>query len=249
MEQELRDFGLSDNEIKVYLTLLKSDALKPVELAKQTGFARPYIYDVLHRLQEKGIVGTIVKNQKRCYLSLPPHQLVEVSKQRLEALENVAEKLEALRLHPPHSIHVELQTGKYVFRTLLNDILIHLKKGDEALFYGIDDDFLMAMDPLIKPRLDQYLAKIVRCGITERIIVKEGNRILPQAKTTVYRFLPKETIGTLAFVTYADRLAIFIWGEPYYLIFIHNQNVATSYRNQFNIIWEKARSRTKNYTH
>ncbi len=241
MEQELKDFGLSDNEIKVYLLLLRIGIVKPAELAKRTGFARPYIYDVLQRLQEKGIVGTIVQNQKRCYVALPPHQLVEVSKQRLEALEKVAEKLETVRLNPPHTIHVELQTGKYVFRTLLNDILIHLKKGDEAIFYGIDDDFLMATDPLIKPRLNQYLAKIVRNGITERIIVKEGNKILPQAKTTEYRFLPEETIGNLAFVTYADRLAIFLWGEPNYLIFIQNKNVAASYRNQFNILWEKAK--------
>ena len=109
------------------------------------------------------------------------------------------------------------------------------------------DDFLMTMDPLIKPRLDQYLAKIVRGGITERIIVKEGNKKLPQAKTTSYRFLPKEIIGNLAFVTYANRLAIFIWGEPNYLIFIHNKNVAISYKNQFNIIWEKATTKSEKF--
>lgn len=241
MEQELRDFGLSDNEIKVYLALLNKGAMKPTELAKHTGFARPYIYDVLQRLQEKGITGTVVQNQKRCYTALPPKQFVEISKQRLEALEKVVENLEKMRLNLPQKMQVEVQTGKYVFRTLLNDILIHLKKGDEAIFYGIDDDFLITMDPLIKPRLDQYLAKIVRNGITERIIVKEGNRILPQAKTTTYRFLPPATLGNLAFVAYADRLAIFLWGEPNYLIFIQNKNVATSYRNQFNILWEKAK--------
>ena len=244
MEQELRDFGLSDNEITVYLAVLNKGTIKPADLAKQTGFARPYIYDVLQRLQEKGIVGTILQNQKRCYAALPPKQLVEVSKQRLEALEKVAQKLESLRLKPVQDIHVELQTGKFVFRTLLNDILIHLKKGDEALFYGVDDDFLMRIDPLIKPRLDQYLAKIVRNGITERLIAKEGNTILPQAKTAVYRFLPKETIGNLAFVTYADRLAMFLWGEPHHLIFIQSKRVADSYRNQFDILWEKAQSPT-----
>ena len=240
MEQELRDFGLSDNEIKVYLALLNTGAMKPTEIAKHTGFARPYIYDVLQRLQEKGITGTIVQNQKRCYVALPPKQFVELTKQRLEALEKVAEKLEMLRMKPAQTIHVEMQTGRYVFRTLLNDILIHLKKGDESLWYGVDDDFLITMDPLIKPRLDQYLAKIVRSGITERLIVKVGNKILPQAKTTTYRFLPKKTIGNLAFVTYADRLAIFLWGEPNHLIFIQNKEVASSYKNQFDILWEKA---------
>ena len=48
----------------------------------------------------------------------------------------------------------------------------------------------------------------------------------------MYRFLPKETIGNLAFVTYADRLAMFLWGEPHHLIFIQSKRVADSYRNQ-----------------
>jgi hypothetical protein len=81
----------------------------------------------------------------------------------------------------------------------------------------------------------------VKNSISERLIVKEGNKILPQAKTTTYRFLPEEIIGNLAFVTYANRLAIFIWGEPNHLIFIHNKLVATSYRNQFEILWTAAK--------
>lgn len=241
MKQELRDFGLSDNEVKIYLALLRADKIGATELARQTGFARPYVYDILQRLQEKGVAGTVVHNQKRCFTAISPQQLIELGKQRLEALQKISEQLEKIRVQPTQDVHVELQTGKFVFRTLLNDILINLKKGDEALFYGIDDDFLIQTDPLIKPRLDQYLAKIVRTGITERLIAKEGNKILSQAKTTTYRFLPEESIGNLSFVTYADRLAIFIWGEPYYLIFIKNKNVAQSYRKQFDMLWEKAK--------
>lgn len=245
MEQELRDFGLSDNEIKIYLALLHRGTIKPADLSRETGFARPYIYDVLQRLQEKNIVGTIIQNQKRCYVALPPNQLVQVCKQRLEAIEKVAEKLETIRLKPLQDISVELQTGRFVLRTLFNDILLHLQRGDEVLFYGIDDDLLITTDPTIKSRLDQYLAKIVSLGITERIIVKQGNTILPQAKTTTYRFLPKATIGSLAFVTYADRLAIFLWGTPNNLIFIQSKKVADSYKNQFDILWKSATQTSK----
>ncbi len=240
MEQELRDFGLSDNEIKIYLSLLRRGAMSPTEISKETGFARPYVYDVLQRLQEKGVAATIVKNQKRCYTAVPPHQLVELSKQRLEALEKVTKNLEALKSSPEQNINVELQTGRFVFRTLLNDILINLKKGDEALFYGIDDDKLIAADPLIEVRLKQYLAKIIHHGITERLICKKGTRVIPEAKTTTYRFLSEKTIGSLAFVTYSDRLAIFMWGNPNYMVFIQSKSVASSYKNQFEILWEKA---------
>ena len=240
MEQELREFGLSDNEIKIYLSLLRRGVMSPTEISKETGFARPYVYDVLQRLQEKGVAGTIVRNQKRCFTAVPPNQLVELSKQRLEALEKATSDLKALKFTTEQNINVELQTGRFVFRTLLNDILIHLKKGDEAIFYGIDDDTLIAADPLIEIRLKQYLAKIVRNGITERLTCKKGTRKISEAKTTTYRFLPEKTIGNLAFVTYADRLAIFMWGNPNYLVFIQSKSVASSYKNQFDILWEKA---------
>lgn len=242
MEQELRDFGLSDNEIKIYLALLRRGLMSPTEISKETGFARPYIYDVVQRLQEKGVAATILRDQKRCFTAVTPSQLVELSKQRLEALEKVTKNLDALKFTPEQNINVELQTGKFVFRTLLNDILLHLKKGDESLWYGIDDASLIEADPVIEKRLDQYLAKIVRNGITEKLIVKKGTKVIPQAKTTTYKFLPEETIGNLAFVTYADKLAIFLWGNPNYLIFIKNKGVASSYRNQFHVLWEKATS-------
>lgn len=242
MEKELEDFGLSKNEIKIYLALIRKGELGPTEISKQTGFARSYVYDVLRRLQEKGIVNTIVKNQKHTYMAVSTKQLIEICKQKLEAIEKITEELESLRSTKKDNIRVELQTGRYVLRTLLNDILINLNRGDEVLFYGIDDDFLIETDPTIKTRLNLYLNKIVKAGITERLVVKKGIKKIPEAKTTKYRFLPKETIGNLAFVTYADRLAIFLWGQPNYLIFIISKEVATSYRNQFDILWEKAKS-------
>ena len=134
MEQELRDFGLSDNEIKVYLILLRQGSMGPSELSKRTGFARPYIYDLLQRLQEKGVASTLIQDQKRIFNALNPNHLVEISKQKLEALETITEKLEALRNIDKMRMDVQVHTGKFVFRALLNDILITLKKGDEALF-------------------------------------------------------------------------------------------------------------------
>jgi sugar-specific transcriptional regulator TrmB len=241
MKNELRDFGLSDNEIDIYLVLVKKGTRGPTEIAKQTGLARSYVYDVLRRLQEKGMVSTIGKNQKRQYIAISSKHLLEVGKQRLSALGKVVEDLENLKLKHKEDMQVELQTGKYVFRSLLNDILLNLKKGDETVFFGIDDDYLMAQDPQVKYLLDLYLAKIVKSGISERLIVKQGTREIPHAKTTTYRFLPKKMIGNLSFIAYADRLAIFVWGKPDYMIFITNHKVSQSYKNQFEIMWDKAK--------
>jgi hypothetical protein len=52
----LEKFGLSDNEIKVYVEALKHAQTSPYELAKFTGIPRTSVYDILTALALKGLV-------------------------------------------------------------------------------------------------------------------------------------------------------------------------------------------------
>lgn len=55
-ERVLQKFGLSNNEIKVYLECLKHDEASPFQLAKITGIPRTTIYDIILALSLKGLV-------------------------------------------------------------------------------------------------------------------------------------------------------------------------------------------------
>ena len=63
-KQILREIGLTEGEIKVYLALLKIGQAKKTELAKESGVSSSKIYEICGRLQKKGIVGTIIKDKK-----------------------------------------------------------------------------------------------------------------------------------------------------------------------------------------
>lgn len=52
----LGNFGLNDNETKVYLETLKEDGLGPFKLSKLTGIPRTTIYETLMSLSLKGLV-------------------------------------------------------------------------------------------------------------------------------------------------------------------------------------------------
>ena len=63
MEEELlAEFGLTRNEIRVYLTLLKMGSALAGEITEKTGIHRRNIYDSLERLQEKGLVSFVIIN-------------------------------------------------------------------------------------------------------------------------------------------------------------------------------------------
>ena len=40
MNHELKEFGLTENEIKIYLALLRLGTANPVQIAEKTGFSR-----------------------------------------------------------------------------------------------------------------------------------------------------------------------------------------------------------------
>ena len=77
-EQELNEIGLSNNEIKIYLALLKSGLLNPTQLAEKTGLHRSYVYDTLERLLEKGIINTLLVNNKKNYQAVYPKILKKI---------------------------------------------------------------------------------------------------------------------------------------------------------------------------
>lgn len=52
----LNNFGLNDNEIKVYLQALKEDNLGPFKLSQLTGIPRTTVYETLMSLSLKGLV-------------------------------------------------------------------------------------------------------------------------------------------------------------------------------------------------
>ena len=241
MNEELKEFGLTENEIKIYLTLLKLGTSSPAEVGSKTGFSRPYVYDVLQRLLEKQMVSTILKKNKKNYTAVDPKNLIELARGRLEGIEKIMPELNRIKNSATDEMKVEIHRGKYVYKIVINDVLSTLKNNDEVLIYGIEEDTMENLGEFMPIYLDRYFSKIREKNITEKVITKMGGKIISQAKTTKYRFLPKEVIGKTAFHVYANKVAIFLWGEPNCLILIESKEVADSYRNQFKILWEKAK--------
>jgi sugar-specific transcriptional regulator TrmB len=121
-EQQLKDLGLTDNEVRIYLVLLKYGMMNPYALADKTGLHRGYVYDALERMQEKGVVNSILKDGKKHYQATAPENLIEILKLKLEALQKVVPGLSKLMAVEREDTHVELHKGKLVYRTLLKDI-------------------------------------------------------------------------------------------------------------------------------
>ena len=61
LKEHLTKAGLTGNESKIYLELLKNEELTANELSKKVSMDRTLAYTVLNHLIEKGLISYIIK--------------------------------------------------------------------------------------------------------------------------------------------------------------------------------------------
>jgi predicted transcriptional regulator len=241
-EQALLELGLTENEAKVYLTMLRIGASPVSTIAEHSGLYRPYVYDTLKRLLEKGLASYVKKEGMRYYSAAKPAELKNMLGRKQEILEQVLPSLQTIAESFKQEAEVNVFQGRRIVRIIQKDVLnTLLEKGGESLVFGVDEKKFMEIDEVI---MKQFFAAMKRHGLRERVLVGEGEMYLPAArKTTGYRFVPREFFNPQPTFIYGDKVAIILFTEPLYGIIIESKELAESYRRQFNLIWKHAKKR------
>jgi len=244
-KKTLKELGLTKNEIEVYMTLLKLGQANVSLVAERSGIYRPYVYDTLERLQEKGLVSFIIKESKRFFQATNPSQLLEIEREKLKELEKTIPKLNQLISLPKEETKIQVYLGKKVVRIIQKDVLKTLlnQKGNkkENLVIGVDEKKFMETDPVI---MEQFFFQIKKHKLKERVLVRKGDTYLPAYKsTTTYKFLPKEFFDPTSTFIYGNKVAIIIFGQPLYALIIESKILSKAYRKQFDLLWKIARKR------
>jgi sugar-specific transcriptional regulator TrmB len=232
-EAELKELGLTNNEIKVYLILLENGILNPTHIAQKTGLHRSYIYDTLERLLDRGIINTVLVNNKKHYQPVDPKALRQSFELKLMKIDEILPKLSGLFDSTKEETKVELHKGKRVYRTLIKDLTANLKKNDVVHLLGVDETILNTVEPIY---LKQYFTIIKQKNVKEKIIVKKNAKRVNEANLE-YKELDKKYFDETTIVIYQNKTYIFIWGNPYHLIVIENKKVANTYLKQFQLLW------------
>ena len=87
MSNELRDIGLTEKEIEVYMILLDIGSSPVNKIYEKTGIQRRNIYDLLNKLIGKGLVSYIVENKKKYFQPKNPENLLKFIDEEKEKLE------------------------------------------------------------------------------------------------------------------------------------------------------------------
>lgn len=235
----LREFGLTNNEIEIFLILVKKGSLSATDVAKETGLNRPYIYYALERLLEKGYISEFREKGKKNFQALDFEQLISLEEHKIDLLKTIREEIDNFRFQNKDEVFVELLKGKYAVRNIFKKILFEIKPKEEILYIGIDEEKMERFEPIFLRKILNFMKEN---KITERIILKKGGKNLSYAKTTTYKFLDEELIGNSVKIIYQNNVIELIYGEPLYAVVVKNKELSETSRKQFEVFWKLAKS-------
>jgi len=243
----LKDIGLTDGEIRVYIALLelgKSSAGKIIEHSK---VSPSKIYDVLNRLIEKGLVSYIIEGKIKHFNAAPPREILNFIDRKEEELK--VHKNEFKKILPDllskqkennKKFNAEIFEGIRGLITVFDMSFNELKKGEALYAFGYPPYASNLFDAYWKG----YHRKCDKKGIIRKVIYdyetwflkKREKRLLAQQK-----YLPKGIITPSWVLIFNDKVATVIVTEEQKVCFlVQNKEVANSYAEYFNILWKNA---------
>ncbi len=226
----LKQIGLLDAEIEVYLTLLRIGASLVSRIHKETGLHRTHIYDLLEKLKEKGLVSTFIQSGKKYFNPSPPNKILSYIEEKKDNVLSILPELEQLTTLPKEETHVELFKGKNGIKTVLQDVLN--TKQDYCVLGSIQQ-----FENILEFSLPNFLRKVEKLKLKERIISDKKESII-KTKVGQYKYLKSNYLFPSSFWIYGNKVAIFIWSLPYFAIVIDNEDVSKTYQNYFEFFWE-----------
>lgn len=237
-ETALQEFGLSDKEVKVYLTMLPLGSINLQEIAKRIDLPRTTIYNTLNYLTAKGIVSFIVKKGVRFYEAANPEKLIEKINEKKELINSVLPELKILKETIKESSSVEIYQGSKGVFTILSDALSVKQQTYYFGSYSLSKEVLKHFpDYFGNTRIEKKIpAKIVMDSYDEqRFHDKEYKKI------TEIRFNDALKDFPCMIFIYGKKVAIYTLKKDLIGVIISNEQVAQAMKLVFDMYWTSAK--------
>ncbi|MDP2946966.1 MAG: helix-turn-helix domain-containing protein [Nanoarchaeota archaeon] len=231
IKSTLQDFGLTENEAEIYLILLKLGSATASEITQKSKIHRINIYDILERLQEKGLVSYVIIGKRKSYEAVEPKKILEIEEERKRRIEEILPELSARRATGKENQEATIFKDKKGIKNILEEIT--KSKTDVYLFasgWGFEENFPDYSD-VWHERFRINKVKI-KCLISSKF----KNLKIPGPLD--YRFLPSEFVFPSTTCIYEDKVLIIMWSNEPIGILIRGKDISESYKKFFQMLWK-----------
>jgi sugar-specific transcriptional regulator TrmB len=239
-EDILQKIGLTEAESRVYLSLLRTGTVTIGKIIKEAGVSNSKIYDILDRLNKKGLIGIVLINNRKHFEAKDPSRLKEMidsKKADIREVEEILPKLSQIRKYAEPVQEAELLQGLNGFKTAIELILDSASKGDTYYILGVPREVNEVLWGYLQDWHIRRANKGVKCFMLYEKGAEKWAARRQKTPLTEVRFLPSEISSPAMMNITKDYVSIIIFGERPLCFLIKNKKVANGYLGYFSLLW------------
>ncbi len=234
--KSLKDLGLTQNESSIYKALLEIGPSLAGQISRKTGLHRRTVYDTTEMLIQKGLIGYIIKNNRRHFQASSPEKFLDIIKEKENLVNEILPEMMLMYKNTNEKQETNFYKGRSGIRTIFEDQLKENPK--EILILGGSH---LAHD-IMSFYLKWYNMERTKKKIKMKIIFNEkpSKRKIPHSEV---RFLPEKYSSPMAINIYGDKIAIILWSKENPIgILIKNKEISGGYKKYFELMWKVAKN-------
>jgi len=252
-ENSLQDIGLTSGENKVYMTLIKLGESKTGPLAKEADVSSSKVYKILDRLENKGLVGHVIKGKVKYFSAMPPERIMDYidekeklfNKQKELAKQLIPELLIAGNLASNKS-QAAVYDGWKAVMNLFRSVIDELRSGDRYYVIGAKIPDIVGgaknADIAVRSFFVNHHMRRSQKKIKLFMLANTGVELNSNTKKNAeIRYLPNYLTSNIQILFYKDTAYIIIWTSHPVAFLIKNEEAVKGFKKYFDTFWKIAK--------
>ncbi|MFZ5955319.1 MAG: TrmB family transcriptional regulator [Nanoarchaeota archaeon] len=240
MQIELEKLGLSSNEAKIYLFLLKKGSTTTGAIIKETGVSNSRVYESLNSLIQKGLANYNIQKNGKYFQPTSPKKFLEIEEEKTRKIKEIIPELEKLENKSPEDTNTKIYEGYEGFKTAFKKIIDDCPKNESIYILGFSEQtfsneslrlFISNMN--LKSIKKKQKLKIILDNSLKNTLGKDREK----EKYSEVKYMPKGYISPAAIDIFQDYVYIFLWEEKPFVFSVKNKRIAESFKQYFQFLW------------
>ncbi|MCA9459388.1 MAG: helix-turn-helix domain-containing protein [Nanoarchaeota archaeon] len=236
----LEKIGLSLNESKAYLALLKNSELKVGDIIKETQIPQSKIYAILERLLEKNLISYKLKGNIKYFSANSTKNLFSLLEEKeeriLEEKQLLEKNLPYLNiLNEEEKTTVELFEGLNGLRTAYKILLENTSSSSILKYYYPYSNFNSQLDNFLKTIWVEYNGPEYSTKGILHSDIKKTAKFKKMGESPDFKFAKFPLPGLIDIID--GKTLIISWEENPSAILINSKKITKSFENYFDSIW------------
>jgi sugar-specific transcriptional regulator TrmB len=236
----LEELGLTQSEIKTYITLLELGSSTAGLILEKSNLQNSVVHRALNSLIEKGLINYIMEGRRKIYQATDPENFITFienkKKNFMEILPELKQKQNTLKENEATTIYKGKRGIQEVYFKLINQ---PVKEVKEYLTFGGGEECANFMGEhwWLNMHTKRVENKLPSRQVFDESVRKIGKNI-ESKKLTKVKYLSKEFAQFQETVIVGEYVAISVFTENAYSFLIKDKKVAEGYKKYFELLWK-----------